>query len=82
MNKSTTRWLGIMIVLQILILLTLWLGGPAVSVAHADGIPDAGEQRDQMIQQQRATNEKLDKILDLLSKGELQVKLTKPDESK
>jgi hypothetical protein len=82
MNRSTTKWLGVVVALQCLVLLTLWGAGPAVTAARADGIPDAGQQRDQIIEQMKATNDKLDKLLVLLSSGDLQVKLAKPDDEK
>jgi hypothetical protein len=81
-SKSTTKWLGIVVALQCVILLTLWGAGPSATVARADGIPDAGDQRNQMIDQMKATNDKLDKLLALLSSGDLQVKLAKPDDAK
>ncbi len=80
--KSTNKWLGVVVALQAVILLTLWGAGPSATTAKADGIPDAGQQRDEMIQQMKATNEKLDKLLALLSGGDLQVKLAKPDDEK
>jgi hypothetical protein len=80
--KSTNQWLGIIVAMQAVILLTLWGAGPSASAAKADGIPDAGQQRDQIIEQMKATNEKLDKLLALLSGGDLQVKLAKPDDAK
>jgi hypothetical protein len=80
--RSSNKWLGIIVAMQAIILLTLWGAGPSVSTARADGIPDAGSQRDQMIEQMKATNEKLDKLLVLLSGGDLQVKLAKPDDDK
>ncbi len=39
-------------------------------------------QRDAMIEQMKSTNEKLDKLLALLSGGDLQVKVAKPDDTK
>jgi hypothetical protein len=80
--RSTAKWLGIIVVMQGLILLTLWGSGPSVPIAKADGIPDAGAQRQQMIEQIKATNDKLDKLLALLSGGDLQVKVAKPDDAK
>jgi hypothetical protein len=81
-TNTTAKWLGIVVVTQVLILLTLWGAGPSTPIARADGIPDAGQQRDQMIEQMKATNEKLDKLLALLSGGDLQVKVAKPDDNK
>jgi hypothetical protein len=82
MNQSTSKWLGIVVVMQALILLTLWGGGSPVSVVKADGIPDQGAQQQEIINQLKSSNEKLDKLLALLSGGDLQVKVAKPDETK
>jgi hypothetical protein len=69
MNKSN-RWLIAIIVIQTFAL--LWRFVPSTPVAYAQ-IPDAGAQRNDMIEQQKTTNEKLDKILTLLSEGKLKV---------
>jgi hypothetical protein len=79
--RSITKWLGIVVVLQGCILMMLVVGTPGVRPAMGQ-IPDAGAQRDQMIDQMKSTNEKLDKLLALLSGGELQVKVAKPDDVK
>lgn len=80
-SQSVTKWLGIIVVLQAILLLVVIFGGPTVRTAQAQ-IPDAGAQRDSMIEQMKATNEKLDKLLDLLSGGHLQVQVITPDEAK
>lgn len=72
--------LAILIALQVVTLLTLWGAGPSTTPARADGIPDAGAQRFEIIQQLKGTNERLDRLLALLSGGELQVTVHKPDE--
>jgi hypothetical protein len=80
-NQSVARWLSIVVVLQGAILLAVLFGGPSIRTAQAQ-IPDAGAQRDAMIEQMKSTNEKLDKLLTLLSDGHLQVQVITPDESK
>ena len=70
--KHASRWLGVVVVLQALVLATLWTGGPGVRPAAAQ-VPDAGAQQQQVIDQLRATNEKLDKLVELLAGGNLQV---------
>lgn len=77
MNFS--KLLAMVVVLQLLVLLTLWFGAP-VSVAHAQ-IPDAGAQQMEIINQLKASNEKLDKMISILESGKLQIVVTKPDES-
>jgi hypothetical protein len=80
-SSTAKRWIGIMIALQAMILLTLWGGNLSPRTARADGIPDAGAQRDQMIQEQKSTNQKLDKLLALLSGGDLKVTVSKSEET-
>jgi hypothetical protein len=72
--KQASRWLAAVVVMQGLILATLWSGGPAARPAAAQ-IPDAGAQQQQVIDQLKATNDKLDKLLDLLGSGSLQVRM-------
>jgi hypothetical protein len=57
----------------------MWLGAP-ISTAQAQ-VPDAGAQRLEMIDQLKASNDKLDKMISILESGKLQVQLTKPDET-
>jgi hypothetical protein len=61
-----------MIVLQGLTLATLWTGQPRAATAGA-AIPDPGAQREQALNEQKATNEKLDKLLKLLTSGDVRV---------
>lgn len=81
-HQLTSKWLGILIVMQALALVTLWSGSPSLPAARADGIPDQGLQQQEIISQLKASNEKLDKLLTLLGSGDLQVKVAKPDDSK
>ena len=78
-TNPTTRCLGLMIGLEVLILMSLWTGYPAATSARADGIPDAGEQRERLIDSVKATNAKLDALMTLLSGGKLEVTLHKAD---
>ena len=80
-DRSTSKWLGPMIATQILILLTMLTGGLTSTKAMGD-IPDAGAQNAQIINQLQNTNDKLDKLLALLSHGDLQVKVVKTDDAK
>ncbi len=73
-SKTASRWLGLVVAMQALILATLWTGGPSARPA-AGQVPDAGAQQQQIIDQLRATNEKLDKLVDLLGSGNLQVRV-------
>jgi hypothetical protein len=80
MNQS--KLLVAVVVLQGLTLAGVWSGnsGSQLPAANAQ-VVDPGAQRLQMVEQQRETNAKLDKIADLL-KGELQVRVVTPDDSK
>jgi hypothetical protein len=55
--------------------------GPAAQPARGE-IPDAGAQNVQIIQLLTANNEKLDRIIDLMASGKLQVQTVKADDSK
>ena len=80
-SKTTSKWLAFVVVLQGMILLTLW-GGQSLPSARAAGIPDAGAQQQEIIDQLKSSNDKLDKLIKILSGGDLQVKVINPDESK
>jgi len=69
------------IVLQSLILISQWTGSGAVTPAYGQ-IPDAAGQRMQVIDELKAMNGKMDRLMDLMKSGDLQVRLSKPDEKK
>jgi len=73
-GRTTQKLLTAVIVLQSLTLLGQWTGQPANRSASA-AIPDPGAQREAQLEQQKATNEKLDRLLGLLEKGDLKVKV-------
>ncbi len=73
MNASTNRLLGIVVVLQILVLASLWTGH-SLPAAHAQ-IPDPGAQRERQTEELRGINAKLDKLIDLLASGKVQVQV-------
>jgi hypothetical protein len=83
---TTNRILATVLVLQVVMILNQWLGSP-INSAQAQ-IPDAGAQRDEMINQLKATNDtlkgiddKLDKMEGVFASGKLQVVVAKPDEN-
>jgi hypothetical protein len=76
---KTQKLLTAVLILQAMIFLNQWLGSP-VSTALAQ-IPDAGAQRNQIIDELKSSNDKLDKVIDILNSGTLQVQLPKPDDS-
>jgi hypothetical protein len=54
---------------------------PVLPAASAQ-VADAGTQRTAMVEEQRRTNDKLDKLIDLLKGGDVQVKVLNAEESK
>ncbi|HMB95132.1 MAG TPA: hypothetical protein VKK61_03755 [Tepidisphaeraceae bacterium] len=79
---SNSRLLGVIIAMQSVLLAGQWLGGPSyLSSAHAQAL-DAGRDRQQLIDEMHNANAKLDKMIDILSSGDLQVRVIVPDETK
>jgi hypothetical protein len=81
-STTTAKWLGVIVVLQVVTLIGQWslpLGN--ASVAHAE-LPDAGAQRNEVINQLRGVNDRLDRLTSILASGNLQVKVAKADEGK
>ena len=76
---KTNALLTFVIVLQALLQLGQWTGGNYIQPAHAQ-IPDAGAQRNAMIEELRSLNAKTDKLIGLLESGNVQVKVAKADE--
>jgi hypothetical protein len=71
-NKTTQRLLTAVLALQVLSLTGLWTGQPRTASVQA-AIPDPGAQREAALTEQKATNEKLDRLLKLLTSGEVRV---------
>lgn len=76
--KTAPRWLALTVVLQGLTLLGQWGAGPAATPARAD-LPDAGAQRNQVIDQLKGVNDRLDKLLATLASGDVRVKVATPE---
>lgn len=76
-----TKLLTFILVLQLFTFFGRWVDWSYVTPTYAQ-VPDSGAQRTQMIDQQKATNDKLDKIIDLLQSGKLQVVVQKSDDGK
>jgi outer membrane murein-binding lipoprotein Lpp len=75
------KLLVIVVVLQGLLLAGQWSSQPTfVSPAHAQ-IPDAGNQRLQMIEQLKELNQKMDRLTSILQDGRLQVVVTNSDDN-
>jgi hypothetical protein len=80
-SMKTSRLLCVVVVLQGLILLGQWTGNGPVTPAFGQ-IPDAGNQRQAMVDELKAVNTKLDRIAGLLESGKIQVMVQMPDEKK
>lgn len=78
---KSTKLLVVIAVLQGLVLLGQWTGASLLAPAQAQ-IPDAGAQRAQMIEEIKALGAKMDKLIETLESGKVQVKLATPDENK
>lgn len=76
-SARASRWLTAALVLQAIVLLSVGHAEPAT----AQGIPDAGAQMQQLIEQAKATNAKLDRLITLLGEGKLEVSLRKTDDA-
>lgn len=75
----TNKLLSAVVVMQVVILLTLWIGTPVSTVVAQ--VPDAGAQRLELIDQAKAINDKLDKLISIFESGKLQVQVGKPDDT-
>jgi hypothetical protein len=75
---KSTKLLVAVVVLQSLVLLGQWTGGAGMQfVQRAEAqIPDAGGQRAQIIDELKGLNAKMDKLIDVLDSGKLNVKAT------
>jgi hypothetical protein len=76
---NAARLLTVVLALQGLILLGQWTGGPRLPQAQAQ-VADPGAQRNAQIEELKALNVKMDKIIGILSSGNLQVKVANSDE--
>jgi hypothetical protein len=75
MNGATNqKLLTAILVMQVFTLLGLWTGQRITSNAGA-AIPDPGAQREAMVEQQKATNHKLDALIEVLKSGDVKVKV-------
>ena len=80
---KTSKLLAVIAVLQGLILIGQWTGGPSLNNAKAAdaNVPDPASRQMQMIDELKTLNGKMDKMLAALE-GELQVKVVNADEAK
>ena len=78
---QNSKLLVAVLVLQGLLLMGQWTGQGPVTPAHAQ-IPDAGAQRNHMVEELKGINAKLDKLAQILESGKVQVRLGSSDDKK
>lgn len=80
---KSNKWLGVMVVMQVVTLGCLFTSqGPGILPSAQAQVMDSGGQRQQMIEELKSVNTKLDRLLTLLESGKLQVSTDTPDERK
>jgi hypothetical protein len=77
---QSSKLLVAVLVLQGLVLMSQWTSHGPVTPAHAQ-IPDAGGQRRQILDELRSLNQKIDRLVQTLESGKVQVSLSVSDES-
>lgn len=76
------RILVAIVALQAMTLLAVWGGRPALESTASAQIPDPGAQTQQVIDQLKTLNGKMDRLIGLLESGKLQVRAVSPDDKK
>jgi hypothetical protein len=81
---KTSQLLAVIVVLQGLILIGQWTGGPSLNNARAAdaNVPDPASRQMQMIDELKTLNGKMDKMIGVLEGGDLQVRIANADEAK
>lgn len=80
---KTSKLLGIVIVMQVVIVLGQWVGQPSPRTAHADtALPNPGERQLAMLDELKTLNGKIDHLIELAQSGEMKVEVTKVDRNK
>ena len=79
---KSTKLLVAIVGLQVLTVAGQWLGQPSVVSTASAQVPDAGAQRIEMIDQLKAMNAKLDRLVSLLESGKLQVQTATENDTK
>ena len=79
---KSEKILGVVVALQAITLVGQWVSSSGGASQATAQVPDAGSQRNQIIDQLKSTNDKLDKLVTILEDGKLQVHVVSPDDSK
>jgi len=75
------RMLVVVIVLQLMVLASQWVGQPMIPAAHAQNFNPV-ERQLAILDEAKSTNTKLDKLIAVLQSGDVQVKVVKDEEKK
>ena len=68
------RMFALLVTLQVLVLGSLWTGHQ-IPTARALELPDPGISREKQLDELRKLNDKMDRLIEILSSGKLQVKV-------
>ena len=79
---NTNKILLAAVALQSALIAGLVTGKELAPRATAQGIGNPGGQRQEAVDELKSLNAKMDKLMDLLESGKLQVRATLPDEKK
>lgn len=80
---KSSKVLGFVLVMQVVIVIGQWAGQPAARSAKADvNIPNPGERQLAILDELRTLNGKMDRLLSVVQSGDMKVEVTKVDRSK
>lgn len=80
---KTSKMLGFVIVMQIVIMLGQWMGQPAPHTASADvQLPNPSERQLAILDELKTLNGKIDHLIEVAQSGDMKVEVTKVDRSK
>lgn len=80
---KTSKMLGFVIVMQVVIMLGQWMGQPAPRTASADvQLPNPSERQLAILDELKTLNGKMDRLLEVAQSGDMKVEVTKVDRSK
>ena len=80
---KSSKLLGFVIVMQVVILIGQWVGQPAPRTARADtAIPNPGERQIAILDELKELNGKMDHLISVVQSGDMKVEVTKVDRNK
>ena len=75
MRSNVNKFLVAIIVLQGLMLLGQWTGQAGTAHARPENLPDPGARQIQMIEELKSVNAKLDRLINVVQSGDVQVRV-------